>query len=158
MPPFNETESLLSPVLVQVSLYAYFRKPDGSPLIERNANGRFRGNQPMSEHLFDERIIRKVVRSNWAVREGRIKKVGSDRLSSDFAKHRKHLARNEFLSPFTSQEVYMIVTPRVVVSAFERSLKDFGEILERSLICFNQKLIIGRSLKEPLIALWISQN
>ena len=31
----------------------------------------------MSEHLFDERIIRKVVRNNWAVREGRIKKVGT---------------------------------------------------------------------------------
>lgn len=65
----------LLPHLLQVSLYAYFRKPDGSPLIERNSNGRFRGNQPMSEHLFDERIIKKVVRSNWAVREGRIKKV-----------------------------------------------------------------------------------
>ena len=35
---------------------------------------------------------------------------------------------------------------------------DLWKILGRSLICFNQKLIIGRSLKEPLIALWTSQN
>lgn len=79
---------LLHTLAFSVSLYAYFRKPDGTPLIERNSNGRFKTNQAMNENLtWDERIIKKVVRNNWAVREGRIKK-----------------------------EVFMIVTPRVVVS------------------------------------------
>lgn len=71
----------------QVSLYPFFRKPNGDPLIERNSNGRFKKNDYIESnlHIADERIIKKITRNNWGVKDGRIKK-----------------------------EVYMIVTPRVV--------------------------------------------
>ena len=71
-----------------VSLYAYFRDPQGNPLTERNSNGRpTKLHKSLATHLWSDRVIANFSRSNWSVRGGRITK-----------------------------HVSMVVTPRVVVS------------------------------------------
>ncbi|XP_022253400.1 leishmanolysin-like peptidase isoform X1 [Limulus polyphemus] len=71
-----------------VSLYAYFRDKNGNPLTRRGSNGKPQVNKELQAHQWSDRIIKKIIRPDWKVRGGNIRK-----------------------------ELWMMVTPRVVEEA-----------------------------------------
>ncbi|CAN7983090.1 unnamed protein product [Ixodes hexagonus] len=58
-----------------VSLYAYFRDRNGYPLTPRERNGKPSVNKELQTHKWSERVMRKVMRSDWKIRGGSISKV-----------------------------------------------------------------------------------
>lgn len=68
-----------------VSLFAFYRDSKGSPLTPRDEHGKPALNENLQARQWSERVIKRIVRPDWLVREGRVRK-----------------------------EVHMMVTPRVV--------------------------------------------
>lgn len=58
-----------------VSLYAYFRDRNGYPLTPRERNGKPSVNKELQTHKWSERVMRKVMRSDWKIHGGSISKV-----------------------------------------------------------------------------------
>lgn len=58
-----------------VSLYAYFRDRNGYPLTPRERNGKPSVNKELQTHKWSERVMRKVMRTNWKIHGGSISKI-----------------------------------------------------------------------------------
>ncbi|RXG73912.1 Leishmanolysin-like peptidase [Armadillidium vulgare] len=78
----QEVQTLLSTVKHEilhalgfsVSLYAYFRDDNGEPLTERTESGKPPLNEQLQARQWGDKTIKKIVRNDWLVREGEIKK------------------------------------------------------------------------------------
>ncbi|KAK4308425.1 hypothetical protein Pmani_019873 [Petrolisthes manimaculis] len=100
----QELETLVSTVKHEIlhalgfsiSLYAFYRDDDGNPLTERAENGKPVLNQALQARQWSDRVIRRVVRPRWGVREGvtlkEINMVVTPRVTEEV---RKHFSCNE---------------------------------------------------------------
>ncbi|XP_045109228.1 leishmanolysin-like peptidase isoform X1 [Portunus trituberculatus] len=75
----QELETLISTVKHEIlhalgfsiSLYAFYRDDDGLPLTNRTENGKPALNEALQARQWSERVIQRVVRSDWQVRGGK---------------------------------------------------------------------------------------
>lgn len=70
-----------------ISLYAYFRDPDGNPLTPREQDSRPKLDEKLHIPQWSDKVVKTIKRKNWLVRSG-----------------------------YITKDVHMFVTPRVVVS------------------------------------------
>jgi len=68
-----------------VSLFAFYRDQNGEPLTPRDEHGKPALNENLQARQWSDKVIRRIVRPDWLIREGRV-----------------------------SKEMHMMVTPRVV--------------------------------------------
>nr|CAD7589812.1 unnamed protein product [Timema genevievae] len=55
-----------------VSLYAFYRDPEGNPLTPRGDTGRPQLNERLQTRQWSERVVRSTVRQGWSVHSGRV--------------------------------------------------------------------------------------
>ncbi|KAB7506187.1 Leishmanolysin-like peptidase [Armadillidium nasatum] len=99
----QEVQTLLSTVKHEilhalgfsVSLYAYFRDDNGEPLTERTESGKPPLNEQLQARQWSDKIIKKIVRNDWLVREGEIKKQINMMVTPNVARE----AKNHFDCP-----------------------------------------------------------